>query len=270
MTAALNARRRVIAVATAAASVDLGGWLVYQFALGAPSRAFYPMAAACFVVVPIVGAAIAARYRSRTRGRAFAAVFGGVTGAQVLAFIVGYAFVPYFAAVATVDTPPSCDGSYTNNDRRIRIDGRTMISLIEERDVLVTAEVDATTRASTVRLIRTTDHTLLFSISYPDDNIAVAVSPTTVFLFNEALGTLIDRDTGARTRRLVSIDSYGRNVPDSFENTGIFGWRGTFETTGYFSIWRRDGSVELLQKLTFSGIQNGCLIDGPTGAIHKL
>ena len=272
MTAERGVRWRAIRVAAAIVVVDIGVWLVYQCVLGGPSAGFYPMVGVCFLVVPVLGAAVAARRPGTRRGRTFAAVAGGVVVVQVFSFVLGYAFVPYFAAVTTVDPPASCDGSYTGTDRRIRVGEKTMILLIQEKDVLVAAEVDAATRASTVHLVRTPDLAVLYSVSYPDDNVAVAMSGTTVFLFNEALGTMVDRATGApvRERMVVSIDSYGRNVPDSFENTGMFGWRGTFETSGYFSIWWRDGSVELLQELTFSGLQDGCYIDGQTNTVRKL
>lgn len=268
-----------VTIAVFVVALDTGLWLVYQCALGSPRGWFYAMAGLCFVLIPLIGALTAVRVMQRrpappSRARAAgtgAAILGAVVGAQLVGFLVGYSFVPYVTAVTTVDTRVArCDGTYTTSDRRIQVGGRTGIVLHQDTDVIAAAVVDPDTHASSVHLIRPDDDKIVFSISYPDDTVAVAVSDTTVFIFNDALGTLIDKGTGARAPRAMSIDSYGRNESHPFESPSLFGHDGTFETTGYFSIWWQDGSVDLLQRLTFSGIQSGCFIDGDTNTLHPL
>jgi len=69
---------------------------------------------------------------------------------------------------------------------------------------------------------------------------------------------LINKRSGEREERFVTMDNYGMNTNMKFQTNGII------------SIWYKDGTVKSLTRLTFNGIIQGCYIQGETGKIIKL
>lgn len=263
--------RTTVLVVLAAISLGSGVWTLYQLG-GAPSVVYYPLAVLVFVALPVAAGIVARRWCSPRRpARDVGVALCAWLSLSVL-FVGAYAFVPYLLLVDTVTPPTECDGSYITDARRQHVDGHEAVLIVEDDAVRVDTVLGRQPGPTRTYVVDKATDAVVYSIDYPDDNVAVAIRGHVIYLFNDALGTWIDKRTGEsmQDRRLISVDSYGRNVPDSFENTGVFGWRGTFETTGYFSIWWDDGEVELLRKLTFSGLQRGCHVDGATGQLTKL
>lgn len=262
---------RLIAAVAVTVSVATAVWAAYQLGFGAPSPAFYWIAGVCFLAIPVAGGWTIARTRSSRRARTTAAVASVSFVVQLALFVLAYSFGAYFLLAATVTTPGYCDGGYRGTGPRIRVAGHDAIVIAQDPAVTVATTVDPTTRASTTYVLRRPGTSVLYTIGYPDDTVAVALDQTSVVLFNNALGTFIDKHSGRPIRYPLTLDSYGANHRHASDNHGLGPAKsGVFETTGYFSFWRADGSVRLLEKLTFNGIQSGCLINGHDKTISEL
>lgn len=237
---------------------------VYIVLLREPPSAFYLFAAPALLGGPLLAGLVAARRTRRRRLRAALAASGAALGGVWALFILIYALAIRLET-RRVAIPAFCDGTYAMealpSERSYALpDGTRAILVLRDAQAAVVATVDQAqpARPTTLFLISSASETVLGSITFPNDIVAVAMDERTAYLFHEGIGHAIRKDTGKYEPFFLTMDAYGPNLD------------GSFETTGVFSSWSRDGSVKLRPLLFFHGIARGCHIDGDTERITKL
>ena len=238
--------------------------LVYLTLFHATGSLFYGFALLCFLAGTFLAGFIAGKKSDTNKTSAFLIAGGTVFGISMVLFILTYAFM-IILLITTVQLPASCDSTYHSASLPAALRyslprGAEGIVISEDAGTLVVARIDyeRSPHPSTVFLINRSNGTILWSGSLPIDNIAAAMDDDTAYIFYEGLGDFIDKRTGMRHDRFLSMDNYGMNT------------NGNFQTTGIISFWKRDGTVKSLPRLTFNGIVRGCYIRGDTGEITRL
>ncbi len=237
---------------------------MYFVIFGAAGSFFYGFAILCFLVGPVVGGIVAARDTESGRMIAFCISGGIVFGLSLIMFLLGYVVVPLFF-ITTINLPAMCDGTYhpAGLPAELRYTlpgGGEGIIVSEDTGTVIAVQVDYARppHPATVFLANRSDGTILWSARFPGDNIAAALDNDTAYIFYEGLGYFIEKNTGQRYDRFLSMDNYGTNT------------NGKFQPSGIISTWKRDGTVKSLPRLTFNGIVRGCSIRGDTGEIIRL
>jgi hypothetical protein len=225
---------------------------------------FYCFALLCFLAGPLAAGFVAVKNSETGRTATFLISGGIVLGTSLFLFVLTYAFA-IILLITTVPVPASCDSTYHGTGMPAALGytlpgGADGIVVSEDADTLIVARPDYEwpPHPITVFLVNRSDGKILWSAGFPSDNIAAAIDDDTAYVFYEGLGEFIDRHTGLRQDRVLSMDNYGMNT------------NGKFQTTGIISFWKRDGTVKSLSRLTFSGVVRGCHIRGDTGEITRL
>jgi hypothetical protein len=245
-----------------ATSITFG--LIYMAVLHGDGSFFYWFALPYFLAGPLIAGTVTAGATHKNRYKASLTSAGAVFGMAILIFVLTYA-LGIVLLITSVDLPSYCDSTYQNSDlpAAIKYDlpgGDDGIVVVEDASSMVVVKIDyeRSLHPSTVLLIDKSDGRILWSADLPNDNIAAALDNDTAYIFYEGLGDLLDRRTGERIDRFVTMDNYGMNTNMKFQTTGII------------SIWYKDGKVKSLTRLTFNGIIQGCYIKGETGKIITL
>lgn len=221
----------------------------YHATLGAPPKLFHIFAIFGFVGGALIAVCVAKRLHPKNNVGKLLAIGGATLGALLVMFIIVYAFITRGFFITTVPIPAYCDGVYSEEPAYTMPDGTPGVLVAQDADVTIAAKIDAKDE-SDVYVVRRADTKIIWQNHFKDDTIAVAFDDAYAYIFNDALGNWVNKETGREDMdRILSIDTYGQNTNN-------------FETTGIFSIWHKDGSVQSLRILTFSGIIKGCAVDG--------
>ncbi len=237
---------------------------IYLCVFQAPNLLFYYFAILSFFLGPMVAGAIDASIRPSHKFRIFMASSGIVFVCVLfLFFLIFGILIRLFTTI--VQLPSYCDGTYQQShipsDLEYSLPDKTKGILINSDDstaVVTTLDYDHPPHPGTLFIINKASGNILLSASFPDDNIAVAIDNSTVYLFSKGIGLFIDKLTGERENYFLTMDTYGIND------------RGYFETSGILSSWDRNGSVKSMPHLSFNGIVKGCYISAVTQEATRL
>lgn len=237
---------------------------IYIVLLQEPAWTFYVFAFFALIGGPLLAGIIAISSAPERKIRSALAATGIVFGVVLALFIFIYAI---FIRVETkrVQIPVFCDGTYAMSalpsDRTyILPDGTKGILLLSDAQTTIAAKVDQTLlpRPTTLFLINNMSKTILGSITFANDIVAVSMDASTIHFLHEGLGHQIHKATGTYEPYFLTMDAYGTNTD------------GFFETTGVFSSWSADGNVKLRSHFIYNGIAQGCYIDGAKQSVTKL
>lgn len=237
--------------------------LIYLSVFRRDESVFYWFALPYFLAGPLAAGIFTAR-AAHDKVKASLTSAGAVFGTTLLLFVLTYAIGIIFF-ITDIEMPAYCDGAYQSSGLIASVsydlpEEDKGITVIEDASTVVAAKIDyeRMPHPATVFLIDKNEKRILWSADLPNDNIAAALDNDTAYIFYEGLGDLLNKRTGERIDRLVTMDNYGTNT-----NT-------KFQTTGIFSIWYKDGRVRSFSRLAYNGIVRGCYINGETGKIIKL
>lgn len=149
-------------------------------------------------------------------------------------------------AITTVQAPSFCRGEYTQSGT-YAIDGKQAYILRQDSDSVIATAVN-NDKSTDTYVVRKDNRAILQKVHFANDTVAVALYDHIAYIFNDGLGTWVDTVTGQivdSNQKILSIDSYGLNN------------NGNFEVSAIITIWYRDGTVQNLAKIPFSGITQG-------------
>jgi hypothetical protein len=180
-----------------------------------------------------------------------------------LFFLIYGIFIRRFTT--SVYLPAYCDGTYQPGNVPSNLayslpDKSTGVLINSDAGIaaVVTLDDEHAPHPGALFLINKASGNILLQTGFPDDNIAVAIDNSTVYLFNKGIGLFVNKLTGEREDYFLTMDTYGTNE------------LGYFETSGIISSWNKNGFVKSMPHLSFNGILHGCYISGDTKAIIKL
>lgn len=245
-------------------AISLISGLVYLTVFQGAGSLFCLFALLCFFIGPLSAGFVTVKRLSSRKTRAFVISAMVVLGIALVLFLLTYAIGIVFL-ITTVNLATTCDNTYQSDTLPASITytfpgGAEGVLVSEDMHTAIVTRIDyiSPQHPGTVFLINKTEGKVLWSIDVPSDNIAAAMDDYTVYIFHHGIGYFINKNTGKRADKFLSMDNYGTNT------------NGKFQTTGIISTWNRDGTVKSLNRLTFNGIVHGCLIRGDTGDIIKL
>lgn len=245
-------------------AICLGSGLLYLTVFQSADSLFYLFAVLCFIIGPLGAGFVTMNHSNLPKMRGFLISTMVVLGIALFLFVMTYAIGIVFL-ITTVNFPTTCDNTYQSNPLPAAITytlpgGADGVLVSEDMNTAIVARIDyiSPQHPGIVFLVDKHEGNVLWSIDLPSDNIAAAMDDDTAYIFHHGIGYFINKNTGKRVDKFLSMDNYGTNT------------NGKFQTTGIISAWMRDGTVKSLHHLTFNGIVQGCKICGDTGEIFKL
>ncbi len=237
---------------------------IYLQVLHAPSSLFYVFAVLVFFLGPVVAGSVDTIISPSHRFRIFLASSGVVFGSIFILFFLIYGILIRLFTTS-VYLPTYCDGTYHQSNIPSNLEYSLpdkvkgiLINSDDSAAVVATIDYDHSPHPSALFLINKASGDILLRTYFPDDNIAVAMDNSTIYLFNKGIGLFVNKLTGERENYFLTMDTYGTNT------------LGYFETSGIISSWNRTGSVKSLPHLSFNGIVQGCYVSAVTKEVIKL
>jgi hypothetical protein len=244
--------------------LSISAGFIYLQVLHAPSSLFYIFAWLAFLLGPVMAGTVDAIISPSHRIRIFLASSGVVVGSIFVLFFLIYAILIRLFTTS-VYLPPYCDGTYQPSNIQSSLEYSlpdqakgVLINSDDSLAVVATIDYDHAPHPGTLFLINKATGNILLHTYFPDDNIAVAIDSSTVYLFNKGIGLFVNKLTGERESYFLTMDAYGTND------------LGYFETSGIISSWNKNSSVKSMPHLSFNGIVHGCYISGDTKEVIKL
>ena len=228
--------------------------MLYVYAFGEGSSAFYPFAFLILLGCPLVGGA-ATFYRSRkvigNRARRASFVSGGIIFTILIALaFLSYVVLPVFI-FASAEVPGSCMNNPPSTEYTVPGLGSGILLANDSRSsVLVLVDRSNPLFNSTVFLVNKSNNESIMTMKFNNDVIGAGISDGTLYLFNDRLGYFIDTANGQYVRNVIKTDNY-RGLYTSGNTTYM-------QTNMELSAVNVNGSVISHMILHFASLVYGC------------